>query len=385
MRVSKSFKVLLFASGTLLAVGALLLAVIGQADRLLNRVANESAPPVSNRAHELHFSSSVVDLHSDALMWNRDVLARNQLGHVDLPRLIDGGVTLQVFSAGTNMALGPTWNARSASWPDYYTFHALALRWPRRTVTSQLERALYMADRLHDAAARSRGQLLLIRIAEDLESLGPDVVGSLLSLEGAHALEGELSNLQRLYDVGFRVIGLTHFIDNPFAGSANGMGGGGLTPLGDDLLREMERLGIVPDLAHASPQTIRDVAAETDKPLLVTHTGLQATCNQPRNLSDEDVRVIAETGGVIGISFGEVLICGSGVDDVIDSIQHVIDLAGDEHVALGSDFDGAVTTPFDAAGLPALTGAMMEAGMKEDSIRRILGENALRVFAAWLR
>ena len=367
------------------------LLVVLNLDRLANRVAADSLYQVSSEARGVHLSSFVADLHSDALMWNRDLLDRNEVGHVDLPRLVDGGVSLQVFSAGTNFPLGPELlDRKSESWPDYYTFHAIVMRWSRETVGSQLQRAFYMADRLHEAVARSDGRLHLILTLEDLENLlrtnstDKHTVGALLSLEGAHTLRGDLSNLEVLYDAGFRIIGLAHFIDNPFAGSANGMQRGGLTPLGAELIREMERLGVVPDLAHASPKTIQDVLAATEKPLIVTHTGVRATCDKNRNLSDDEIRGIAETGGVIGISFADVLICGDRIDDVVRSIQHVVNLVGDRHVAFGSDFDGGTTTPFDASGLPSLTQALIESGLSEESIRRILGENVLRILRAWL-
>ena len=365
--------------------------VVLNLDRLTNRVDNHSLPPVSTEAEGIHFSSFIVDMHSDALMWSRDCLERNSLGHVDLPRLADGGVSLQVFSAGTNFPLGPSlYDRKSEAWPDYYTSHALIHRWPRRTIWSQLQRALYMADRLHDCAERSRGQLAVIRTTEDLEMVvGAKTtenhrVGGLLSLEGAHALEGNLDNLEVLHEAGFRVVGLAHFIDNPFAGSATGMERGGLTPLGLELLNEMERLGVMPDLAHASSRAIRDVLDVSRKPVLVTHTGVRATCDKDRNLSDDELREVAESGGVIGIAFGEILICGDQVADIVAAIRHVTNLVGDEHVALGSDFDGGITAPFDASGLPALTQAMMDAGLEEESVRRILGGNVLRVLRAWL-
>ena len=193
-------------------------------DRITNHVVEDSLYSVSNEAQTIHFSSFIVDLHSDALMWNRDLLDLNKLGHVDLPRLVDGGLSLQVFSAGTNFPLGPSlFDRKSESWPDYYTFHAIVLRWPRKTFGSQLQRALYMADRLHDFVARSDGQLRLIRTLDDLEdfiltkSKDKHPIGGLLSLEGAHALDGELSNLEVLYNAGFRIIGLAHFIDNPLS------------------------------------------------------------------------------------------------------------------------------------------------------------------------
>lgn len=365
--------------------------VVLSLERLANKVAKNPLPAVSGEAGDIHASAFIADLHCDTLMWRRDPLERSPLGHVDLPRLIDGGVSLQVFGTATNMPLGPTpFDRKSPTWPDYLTFHALVHRWPRATVRSRLRRALYMAGRLRDAAARSGGRLVIIRNLDDLEvvvaarTARRPVVGGLLALEGAHALEGDLTNLRVLHDAGFRMIGLTHFIDNPFAGSANGMERYGLTPLGRELLREMEQLRMVPDLAHASPRAIEDFLEVATKPVLVSHTGIQTTCDRGRNLSDDQIGAIAQSGGVIGVAFAEILIGGDRVQDIVRSIRHVSDLVGDAHVALGSDFDGGVTTPIDASGLPALTQALIDAGFRDESIRRILGENVLRLLRAWL-
>ena len=375
----------------ILAIGLIgIVAIVRNSDHLFNRVSKAGTSPVSDEARQIHFSSLVIDMHSDALMWDRDLLERNSIGHADLPRLVEGGVSLQVFAAGTNFAIGPSMERHSASWPDWMTLHAVAFRWPKRTYGSWLQRALFMADRLHEYVARSDGKIRLIRTVQDLEALqngkldGENGIGGLLSIEGAHALEGKLSNLEVLFKAGFRMIGLTHFIDNAFAGSANGMERGGLTELGKELIREMERLGLVPDLAHASPQTIQDVVAFTEKPVLASHTGVRGTCDKDRNLSDDEILAIANSGGVIGIAFGDFLICGDQIEDIVRSVQHVVKLVGDEHVALGSDFDGGIKCPFDATGMPALTQALLDAGLEEESIRKILGGNALRVMEAWL-
>jgi microsomal dipeptidase-like Zn-dependent dipeptidase len=206
----------------------------------------------------------------------------------------------------------------------------------------------------------------------------------MLGIEGAHALDGDLANLGRLFDAGIRMIGLTHVVDNEFAGSAHGTKKGGLTGLGRELVREAERRGILIDLAHSSAATIDDVLAMTTKPPVVSHTGVRGTCDNPRNLADDQVRAIARAGGVIGIGLWTTAVCGTTPADVAAAMKHVVALVGDEHVALGSDFDGAVTTGIDASGLPAITQALVDAGFADDSIRRILGANALRVFRAAL-
>jgi microsomal dipeptidase-like Zn-dependent dipeptidase len=212
----------------------------------------------------------------------------------------------------------------------------------------------------------------------------PRLVAGLLAIEGLHCLEGRLENVDALFAAGFRMMGLAHFFDNEVAGSAHGAEKGGLTPLGEAVLDRMETLGIALDLAHASPRAVDDALSRARKPPLVSHTGVQATCPGPRNLSDDQLRRVAATGGAVGIAFFPEAVCGKDVGSIVRAIRHARDVAGPGAVALGSDWDGATTTPFDAAGLPALTGALLGAGLTPDEIRAVAGENALRVLRATL-
>jgi microsomal dipeptidase-like Zn-dependent dipeptidase len=141
----------------------------------------------------------------------------------------------------------------------------------------------------------------------------------------------------------------------------------------------MESRHMLIDLAHASPATLRDVAAMASRPLIVSHSGVRGTCNNPRNLSDDELRAIARTGGVAGIGIWETATCGTDAQAAARAIRYAVNIAGIDHVALGSDFDGGVTTPFDARGWPLLTDALVKAGFSEEEIRKIMGENALRV------
>jgi microsomal dipeptidase-like Zn-dependent dipeptidase len=140
----------------------------------------------------------------------------------------------------------------------------------------------------------------------------------------------------------------------------------------------MEAKGMLVDLAHASPKTIDDVLAIASKPVVVSHTGVRSTCDNNRNLSDDQITRIAQTGGVIGIGFWDTAVCGTEASAIAKAIRHAVNVAGVEHVALGSDFDGAVTTPFDAAGLVALTEALFEEGFTEAEMVLIMGGNVLR-------
>jgi len=358
-------------------------------DGLLNRVYMKPPYEVGDRARDLYRRQLVIDLHGDALLWNRDLLERSSRGHVDLPRLQEGNVALQVLGVVTQVPLFLGLEDNSAT-PDVITALATLDGWPPETRGSRLQRALYQAGKLAAAVARSQGALTLIADGAGLEALvaarrrGAPVVGAMLMLEGAHALEGDAANVDRLYDAGFRIIGLAHFFDNEMSGSAHGKAAYGLTREGRELVRRMRARGMIVDLAHASPQAVDDVLATAGGPVVVSHGGVRATCDTVRNLSDGQIRAVAETGGVIGIGVFRYATGGRTVADTVRAMRHVADLVGVEHVALGSDFDGATATVFDTTGWPLLTEALMEDGFGEEEIAAILGGNVLRTLRRML-
>jgi microsomal dipeptidase-like Zn-dependent dipeptidase len=141
----------------------------------------------------------------------------------------------------------------------------------------------------------------------------------------------------------------------------------------------MEAKKMLIDLAHASPATLRDTTAMATRPLIVSHTGVRATCNNPRNLSDDELRAVAKTGGVIGIGLWDTATCGVDARATARAIRYAVSVVGVDHVAVGSDFDGAVTAPFDASGWPLVTEALLQEGFSEKEIRQIMGENVVRV------
>ena len=138
------------------------------------------------------------------------------------------------------------------------------------------------------------------------------------------------------------------------------------------------------DVAHASEQTLKDVLASATRPVVVSHTGVKGTCDNARNLSDEEVRGVAATGGVVGVGFWEAATCGTDARSVARAARYVARLVGVDHVALGSDFDGAVAEPFDASGLVQVTDALLAEGFAEDEVRLIMGGNVLRVLSETL-
>ena len=232
----------------------------------------------------------------------------------------------------------------------------------------------------------SNGRIIGILNKSDLQTFlekrqsGERVIAGILSLEGAHALEGNLQNLDTLYKNGVRIFGLAHLFDNDIAGSTHGKKRYGLTEKGVKAIRNAQRLHMIIDLAHASEKTIDDVVSISEKPVIYSHGGVRGTLNSIRNLKDEQIQAIASTGGVIGISFFKRAVGGNSIVDAVKAIRYVADLVGYQYVAIGSDFDGAVVTSINSGGFSLLTGALLDAGFNRNEIRAIMGGNAIRVF-----
>lgn len=353
--------------------------------RVVDKRLNKTLAPtfVSQRARDLHRSLSVADLHADSLLWGRDLVARNSRGHVDIPRLIDGNVALEVFSMPTKTPRGLNIQ-RNTGDSDQIFWLALAQRWPISTWNSLTERALYQSGRLQDMAERSRGRFVVVRSSQELSTYlqrrqhETGITAGILSIEGAHALDGQLENLDRLYDAGYRMISPAHFFDNEFAGSSAGLKKAGLTEKGRELIARMERKRMIVDLAHSSNQTIDDVLAIATRPVVVSHTGVKGTCDNNRNLSDAQIRAIAQRGGIIGIGYWPTATCGHDAKAIARALRHATAVGGVEHIALGSDFDGAIEAPFDATGVVQITDALLNEGFTEGEIRLVMGENMLR-------
>jgi microsomal dipeptidase-like Zn-dependent dipeptidase len=359
-------------------------------EMFLNKVRLSRPYKVQETTNAVHKRLFVADLHADPLLWRRNLLRRSSYGHVDIPRLVEGNVALQVFAAATKIPVGINFD-RNPARGDLLLALTAVQAWPPRTWFSLLQRALYQAQKLRKFASQAPDRLLLISDALDLDRLITrrekelELVGALLALEGAHALEGDISNLDLLYDAGFRMIGLAHFFDNEAGGSAHGLQKGGLTPFGRDLVRQCEERKLLLDLAHASGRLIDDVLAIGARtPVIVSHTGVRGVCDNQRNISDDHVRGIAATGGVIGIALFEATVCGATIADTARTMRYVADLVGVDHVAIGSDYDGAITAPMDTGGMALLTENLLQQGFTVDEVAKIMGRNVLRVLRAVL-
>jgi len=353
-------------------------------DRAQNKVVgtHSVASPAATR---LHRSLTIVDMHGDTLLWKRNVLAPTDLGHIDLQRLQQGGVALQVFSSVSQVPRGINYQSNPPS--DSLTALTLLQMQPPSTWFSPLGRTLYHSQKLTDAIAHSDGQLVAVRTRADLDALlaaraQPNArrpIGAVFSVEGLQNLEGNMANLDRLFDAGVRMAGLVHFFDNEIAGSMHGEHKGGLTPLGRQVVAEMERRGMVIDIAHASHQTVADVLAIATRPIVSSHGGVQATCQENRNLTDEEIRGVARLHGVIGVGVWDAAVCGTEPKDTARAMRHIRDLVGIETVGLGTDFDGAITAGYDVSRLDLITQALLDEGFTEAEIALALGGNSLRV------
>jgi microsomal dipeptidase-like Zn-dependent dipeptidase len=355
----------------------------------INRVAPHAPYEPSAAIRAKHAALVIADLHADTLLWARDPLARAGRGHVDLPRLGEGNVALQVFSVVTQVPAGLNYEANTGD-SDRVALLAILQRWPVASWNDLFERARVQAERLHDAERRAPDALRVIESAEDLRQTlaerraGSRIVGGLLATEGSHTLRGNVKNVKALYDAGFRMMGLHHFFDNELGGSLHGVGKGGLTNHGRAVVREMVNQGVIIDVAHSSPAVVDEVLAMTRAPLVVSHTGVKGNCDTPRNLEDAQMRRIADGGGLIGIGYWEGAVCDTSPAGVVAAIRYAVDLVGASHVALGSDYDGATHVRFDTSELAVLTGAMSEAGFSDEEIRKVMGGNAMEFFLARL-
>ncbi len=355
-----------------------------------NQVATHDPYPVSDAARKLHKTLLIGDWHADSLLWKRDLLDRGTRGQVDIPRLQEGNVAIQVFTAVTKSPAGLNYEKNSADARDNITLLALGQMWPPATWQSIFERAVYQARKLHGFEKRAPEKLKIVKSLADLEAVlerrakGEKIIAAILGIEGAHPLEGKLENLQKLQDEGYRLIALQHFFDNALGGSLHGQSNAGLTDFGRAVVQQVVARHLILDLAHSSQQVARDVLEITDIPLVVSHTGIHGHCRTKRNFPDELMQKIAATGGVIGMGYWLEVTCDDTPKGIAAAIKAAIATVGEDHVSLGSDFDGSVNTTFDTSELAAITSELLEAGVTETQIRKLMGENMLRVLRARL-
>ncbi len=329
-------------------------------------------PPVDDHARAVHAAHPAIDLHADTLMWSRwvdyDLTVRHEAplprsafaGHVDVPRLQEGGVGAQFFGLVSLPVLGRTRGLFSA-------------------IQGQI-------DELDRAIAKRPSALTKVRYAAEVEEANrAGKVAALLGVEGAHALEGDASRLDVLAARGVRYLGLLHFSANECGFPAYGKGrrdDDGLTRFGHELVRRAEGLDVLVDLAHINQRGFLDACEAATKPVIVSHTGVLGAFEHWRNVDDSQLRAVAKTGGVVGVIFAPRYLGGDGLEPVVKHLKHILDVCGEDTPALGSDWDGMIVPSKglgDPTGLPRLTEAMLAAGISETAVGKILRGNTLRV------
>jgi len=300
----------------------------------------------------------IIDLHADTISRiavKGEGLASNS-GHFDLRRAREAGVMLQVLSLFTS----------------------------ERDSNRALEDILFQIDYFEQEMLSCREMAFKVKGIRDLEeSREQERIGLMLHLEGGEALGTRISNLRTLYRLGVRSVGLTWNRRNLLAdGVMEAAGGGGLSEWGREVIHEMNRLGMAVDLAHISPAGFWSVIEITKKPVIVSHANALAICPHPRNLSDEQMRAVAENGGIVGVTFVPDFVAerDPSLETLVEHICHMVKIMGEEHVALGSDFDGTETTVIsDVGAYPTLVAALEKRGFNEVQIEKLLQGNFLRV------
>jgi membrane dipeptidase len=377
--------------------------------------APRSQPPpndqVSARARQLHDRAIVVDTHDDTtqrLVFENtfDIAARNKNGNIDIPRMKEGGLDALFFSI---------WVPSDVTGP------------------AAVKRAFDQIDAVREAARRHPGELLLATTAADIRRAAAEhKIAALMGMEGGHMIDDDMRLLRDYAALGVRYMTLTHFKNNNWADSSTDKPAhNGLTAFGKDVVREMNRLGMMVDISHVADKTFYDALAITDAPVIASHSSCRAIANHPRNMTDDMLRALAKNGGVVMINYhagflseefriasekrsGSVVAsmsamskkCGGNEacttlesdridhdamlkgelpkvswEKIVEHIDHAVKIAGAEHVGLGSDFDGA-TMPLgmeDASKLPKITEALLAKGYAEQDVEKILGGNILRV------
>jgi len=328
--------------------------------------------PVSRAVLALHDAAPAFDLHADtALLFpfgyrlssrHAPPLGRAwHFGHVDLPRMAEGRLWAQFFGLVT------------------FPF-----------VTPSLARSCHRRiDAIEREVARSDGAIRLCRSATEVRSaIRQGARAALLGIEGAHALEGRIEAAEEFARRGARYVGLLHFTRNEAGYPAMGIGrddARGLTAFGAELVDELGRLGVIVDLAHINRKGFFEATLRARSPVIVSHTGVAGVTPHWRNIDDEQIRAVAERGGVVGVIFAPRFLGEDSLDMVVRHIRHIRDVGGAGCAALGSDFDGCVVPPRelkDVSALPRLTEALLRSGMSEEDVLGALGRNALRVLEA---
>ncbi|HBT48808.1 MAG: Zn-dependent dipeptidase, microsomal dipeptidase-like protein [Caldanaerobacter subterraneus] len=299
-----------------------------------------------------------VDFHCDTLYRlvdkGTDFFERTEERHVDFPRMKEGKVHLQVFAVFVD--------------PKFMRKNAATM-------------ALKLIDKMHEIIDKSSEIELVLR-GEDIDRIKSEgKIGALLSIEGGEALEGEIALLRIFYKLGVRAITLTWSLRNDLGDGVEGVPDAGLTSFGKQVVKEMNRLGMIVDVSHLNEKGFWDVIEISEKPVIASHSNAKALCSHRRNLTDEQIKAIAQKGGVIGINFAPQFLRDdkrATIEDVLNHIDYMVDLVGEDYVGFGSDFDGISSTPEgleDISKFPKIVEGLIKRGYTQEQIDKITHKN----------
>lgn len=333
---------------------------------------------VGEEAQKIHQSGLLFDGHND-LPWQiwqignssfekMDIAKPQPKLHTDIARLKAGGLKAQFWSVYVPAETDITGGA--------------------------LLKTLGQIDLVHQMVKKYPDVFEIARTADDVERIaGQGRVASMMGVEGGHCIENSLQNLQRFYDLGVRYMTLTHSRSLGWADSATGKAtNGGLSEFGKEVVRKMNEIGMLIDLSHVSPKTMKDALEVSQAPVIFSHSSARAICDHPRNVPDDVLKLMPKNGGVVMINFYSGFIVPTeerkrdpksrgSLNTVVDHIEHVNKIAGIDHVGIGSDYDGINSTPVgleDVSRYPAITQELLNRGYDRKAIHKILGGNVLR-------
>ncbi len=314
----------------------------------------------------IHSKYTLIDLHNDILEImiddpNYHLANLHNYNHTDIPRLKLGGVDVQFFSIWVS--------------PTAYT--------------NYFQQSLVMRDLFYSELAANTTTIAQATTMQGALNLNSEnKIAAVIGVEGGHSIENSIDNLLTLYNAGMRYLTITWNNSTSWAISAKDPRSAiqGLSVFGRQVIHTMDSLGVIIDVSHTGIQTIQDILTVTTNPIIASHSGARSVHNHYRNLYDSQIQDIANTGGVIGIVFYPYFLNGSSsaaIVDVINHIDHIVNLVGPDYIALGSDFDGIEVTPIgleDTSKFPDLTLALLQHGYTEQEVAKFLGGNFRRVF-----
>jgi membrane dipeptidase len=321
----------------------------------------------------------IADGHADSLMWNRDLNRPQAKGHLDFPRLLKAQVAIQCLTVVT----------QGFPYVNGFRLFARWRGWPKGAARTPWSSALWQMEQLHQLCKGSGGKVALAASSRELtQNLEAKRLSVVLGMEGGAPLEEDPSRVRALHEKGVRFIGPVHLSNNLLGGSSfPGMGNRPLTPLGRAVLDEMASLSMPVDVAHASPRTLQDILSHRRICPFSSHTGVSGAKKMWRNLPDGALKVIADSGGMVGIIFANVYLGGRRIADIVRHIEHAVSVMGEDAVGLGSDFDGMVAIPKeirDVGDISRVADALSARGHGGRRIEKILGANWRRFWGAQL-